>query len=247
MLKKHNAKKKLIYASLAITAILVIVIFLLHPTPICPRCVRLSSNTTHEKEKPQKAFSDLVDKLDKLGYYQYTAPAKLAKTKAECKKAGYIYGWNNTKRDYFADAEELTEAGVVNFIIAVKPFLKLQGVNIDSVKHNYPDIKSFDCLTYEEQLKLIPKKYIVTVNGKEFIIWTQKEVDNKKLDIWQLSTERTLGIINYFLKKANSKERAFQLYEGNEQIIIFLTNEMAKLIYASKYIAPNDKPIMTFR
>ena len=196
-----------------------------------------------KKGKQNKEFSDLIDKLDKLGYYRYTESSKHAKIKAECKEAGYIYGWDDTKRDYFADAEELTGAGVVNFINEVKPFLKLQGVKIDSVKHNFPNEEYLERFTYEEQIKIIPKRYIVTVNGKEFIIWTEKETKNKEFDIWQHSTERTLDIINFLLKEANSKERAFQLFGGNEQKIIFLTNEMAKLIYASKYIDKNDKPV----
>src|SRR5262245_49504696 len=70
-----------------------------------------------------KTLEDLLKELESLGFYQYTTPEIISKNETEALATGNIWGDEDVKRLWLADAEDLAEGGVKQFLEEMKPFL----------------------------------------------------------------------------------------------------------------------------
>jgi hypothetical protein len=172
-----------------------------------------------------KDWLRLIDALEALGLYSHTSPQRLADVKAEAAKTRYLFGWEDTQRDYAADAEELAEGNVADFVRDVSPFLNREGVRIEALDQDFE----------------IGGAYSVTVNGAVHEMYSEAECHTN--DIWLLSTKRAFAMVNEWLAKSGSAERVFALYGGNDLRAIFLTPQMHEAIVASGLLAPSEIPV----
>ncbi|AFH61084.1 hypothetical protein ACVNS2_10555 [Paenibacillus caseinilyticus] len=174
----------------------------------------------------QKSYnvSPLVEKLDAIGYYNLVTDEKKAALKQAAVTEQFIYGWEETGRVFFADAEMLAEGFLVEFIEEIDPFLDRQGVKFtqieDTVKNN--------------------GDYVLIVNGEEHLILTDKE--RREGQDWELATERSFKMINQYLRQNGSKEQIYSLYGGNDLTAVFLTDEMYEAIMSYSDMPEYDKP-----
>ncbi len=96
------------------------------------------------------------------------------------------------RRIYFADAEELAEQGVCDFLREISPVLSQEGVQIRSLS---------DEANWDGQGKYI---YYVWVNEVRLQVFDEPQGEK---DIWGLAHKRTVEIINRLLASAGSSER----------------------------------------
>ena len=169
------------------------------------------------------AFEAFLIRLDQLGFFRYVAGEISAKIKAAALQDRNIYIFD-TRRLYFADAEDLAEGGVRKFIEDIQPFLVEQGVRIAIVEEDNSD-----------------KGYWVTVNDVIYEMYSEEELGTT--DIWVLTTVRAFILINQLLAKAGSREQVYMLYGGNDCIALFLTPEMYQLIKDSPFFPAREKPL----
>jgi len=183
-----------------------------------------SSKTTNKlvKKNVKPDLSSLLKKLDELGYYKYIDSSQIERVKNISLDAGYVFGWEDSGRDFSADAENLAEGGIPEFYNEIRNFLKKQNVDI-SVYDDFSD-----------------KGYTIKINGKNYVIYDEKEL--KSENIWEVSTIRSFSIINSLLKESNSKERLYTLYGGNDLRAVFLTEEMYRVIIESNILPEKELP-----
>ncbi len=167
-------------------------------------------------------ISNLLNKLEELGYYKYIDSSQIDEVKKNSLDAGYVFGWEESGRDFLEDAESLAEGGISEFYDRIKEFLKKQNIDIN------------------ESEEFSDKGYKISVNGWDYVIYTEDEL--KSQNIWELSTLRSFSIINNLLKLSNSNERIYILYGGNDLRAIFLTDEMYKIIIESGVLPENELP-----
>ena len=158
----------------------------------------------------------VVDRLQSLGYLKYVDPQGIPAVRAQMEDSidrGFLdTEWDDDsvsadRRSYPADAEELAEGNfgeVLNLMTAV---LHREGVRLDSVEDDFTE-----------------DHYSVIVNAAPHVIWSRAEVSNRNL--WAIATRRCLELVNGLLQKANSAERLWGVYGGNDGRFLFLTPEM---------------------
>lgn len=172
---------------------------------------------------PKDSLEMLLSKLEALGYYKFIEKTEIDRVKAESLKAGYIFGWEESARDYMSDAEDLAEGGIGEFLETIRPFLEKQNIELNVGNEDFSD-----------------KGYIIEINGFKYEIYSEDELNSE--DLWELSTNRSFAIVNKLLTEANSNERIYILYGGNDLRAIFLTDEMYKLINNDQELSDGEKP-----
>jgi hypothetical protein len=169
----------------------------------------------------------LLDALEAQGYYRYIHPSNIAHVKQEALTSGYLFGWEETKRVYNADSEDLTEGFTWSFLEEITPFLQTLGVPRVEVSHVFDN----------------DVDHTVTVNGTTYTICTVEEEQQLSVDqLWPIGTERALTIVNDLLEAAGSAERVYQLFDGNDTHAIFLTPQLYDLIIQSAVLPPDWLP-----
>jgi hypothetical protein len=166
----------------------------------------------------------LIDALEAMGFYSHTPREQVARVKAEAATSAYLFG-SDTRRDYDADAEELAEGNVADFVRDLSAFLDREGVRIESLDQDFE----------------IGGGYSVTVSGTRYEMYSREECETG--DIWLLTAKRAIAMVNDLLITAQSNERVFALYGGNDLRAIFLTPQMHELIVASGLLAPTEIPV----
>src|SRR5688500_13576579 len=97
--------------------------------------------------------------------YRLSAPPLVKKAQAESLRTGYLYT-EGTNRDFMADAEDLAEGGVKDFLETIKPFLEKEGVIIDRVSQDFE----------------MDGGYSISIEGERFTIYTEPERNAE--DVW---------------------------------------------------------------
>ncbi|MBB3111834.1 hypothetical protein FHS18_003902 [Paenibacillus phyllosphaerae] len=169
-------------------------------------------------------ITPLITEFERLGYYKYTDADQLPAVKKDSISAGYVFGWEETNRDFHADAEDLAEGGVGQFLQQIEPFLTKENVPLTNIRER---IEGYD--------------YEIEVNGKGYIMYDLE--DQEKEDIWELTTKRAFAMVNELLQQATSEARVYALYGGNDQRAVFLTTEMFALVQNTDLIEESEKPI----
>ena len=170
-----------------------------------------------------KQMKSMLIELEALGFYKHTGHQFVDELKEKSIKTGYLF-WDETERIYKSDAEDLAEGFIGDFFNEIAPFLIKEGVIIESYEQSHTGD------TYE-----------IVINHRKFLIWND-EIDSH-LDEWELATNRTFSVVNLLLQEAESKERLYSLYGGNDLFAIFLTEEMYETIKKSKLIKETEKPL----
>jgi hypothetical protein len=117
-------------------------------------------------------------------------------------------------RSYPADNENLAEGDIGVTILLMKSVLEQEGVKLKSVEDEFGGTEDGP----EDE------GYRVVINGEPHEIYESEAVSSA--DIWILSLERLLQIVNGLLEDAGSHERLYGMYGGNDGRVILLTPEM---------------------
>jgi hypothetical protein len=130
------------------------------------------------------------------------------------------------RRFYHADAEDLAEQGVCDFINGMRPILECEGVQIESLRD---DVK-----------RPVPHEYIYTVwvNEQEYRICDTTQGEE---DCWCFAHKRTIEIINSLLIDAGSQERVYGVASGNGAGIVLLSDELHAYI---RSLYENDPSVL---
>jgi hypothetical protein len=129
-----------------------------------------------------------------------------------------------------ADAEDLAEGGVGQFLREIAPFLATQKVTLPAIE----DATSED-------------GYTVRVGGASYQIYDAEELERDSSGeegglIWGLSSVRGFRIADELLTAAGSAERAYAVNGGNDLFVMFLTPELHQVIMNHPDASRRDGP-----
>jgi hypothetical protein len=154
----------------------------------------------------------LLAELETLGLFRYTIPKDLEASREAILQEGCAGIVKVRGRLFPADAEELAEGGVSTFLADVTSFLEDQGVAVPALEDALG--QEYDLLAGEERIP----------------IWTraefQRELAGEPGLGWGLSSTRTVQILNDWLERAESAERAYGVNSGKNFTVFFLTSEL---------------------
>jgi hypothetical protein len=155
----------------------------------------------------------LFDRLDRVGFFDF------CKRKAGARRKFLDQGWkllidDSIRRVFMADAEDLAEGGVGDFLREAKPFLDAVGVKPRKVRDD-----------------LRADGYDVWIDGKCFPILIPEDFDQDAPGhIWGIATYRASVVLNLLLKRLGRKELAYSMSGGNEHSFVFIAPEMHALL-----------------
>lgn len=84
--------------------------------------------------------------------------------------------------------------------------------------------------------------YTIFINKEEVILYSQHDLEN--YTFWDVAPRRFFSKINELLKKQNSNEKFFLLYEGNDLHVILLTEKQFKIICEKYEYNKRDIPYL---
>jgi len=156
--------------------------------------------------------TEFVDRIDSLGFFEYVEPSRLEGAKHEIQENGWVGVFGESGRVFNADAENLAEGGVGEFLSELTSFLEQQEVHISRVEDLVRD-----------------DEYKVLVGGQEHLIWNADELSRAETELgllWGMATVRTFALVNARLTQAGSSERLYAVYGGNDLLGFFLTEKL---------------------
>ncbi|RXR32636.1 hypothetical protein EQG68_07350 [Flavobacterium piscinae] len=109
------------------------------------------------------------------------------------------------------DAEELAEFSFDFFLPNLNKVLKKRSFEIS--------IRKSDQIEFNNT---------IFINEEEIMLYSQYDIEN--YTFWDVAPRRFFSKINELLKKHNSNEKFFLLYEGNDLHVILLTENQFKII-----------------
>lgn len=171
------------------------------------------------------SMSALLDRLESLGFYKYASTDATAAARSRAAGTAFIFGDEAMGRAFHADAEDLAEAGVGEFLKEIEPALKARGVK---------------ALTVTENPEAEDGGYRVTINGRSYEMYSGSELASGNL--WQLTVERAFAAVNHLLANAGSNERIYWLYGGNDNLAVFLTEAQHGAIVESGLLDAREIP-----
>jgi hypothetical protein len=165
-----------------------------------------------KKKRLDPGIEALIAELEAKDHFKYAEAEKVPGLKDEMRSHCYPFPYD-LGRQFFADAEDLAEGGVANFLNEIGPFLRRQGVQFGEAS---------------DQMDEEGDGYWVTVNGQRYRMATAEELD---LPPWEIVTANCFSLVDELLIKASSDERVYCLYfGGNEQSAVFLTPQLEEII-----------------
>ena len=169
-------------------------------------------------------IEELMDRLEALGFYRHESLEAVEDAKKLAIDCRWPFAGELKRGPHFADAEELAEGFVCELLSNVDEFLELNGVKIEHADDDFGETS-----------------YTVHVNDEKFMMYTKEELESGA-ELWDLSTRRTVAMLNHLLAAAGSPERCYLLYSGNDAEVIFLTPEMHAAIADCEELAERDRP-----
>lgn len=184
-------------------------------------------------KKKKSNGTEIVNKLEKLNFFNLTEKSDLNDEKEELARA---YNENNffegalrgetleflDNRFYFIDSEELFKVGgLINYLKTVKPvFEKLD------LKLNYSNEKSFQNEKHW--------RHTIELNSREYIAFD----NNFSKQDWNIAYVMFIEMLNEELEIQNSEERFYPISSQNDGRMVLLTKKQFEFI---KENYPNDK------
>jgi hypothetical protein len=159
-------------------------------------------STPSTSEKP---FEALIDALEKADFFACANPEDIPRLKEEMAENRWPFPFESG-REFFADAEELSEQGVIAFLNELKPFLAKRGVTWSSLA---------------DEMDEDVAGYSILIDGGRYSMCSAQELN---LPPWEKVSARAFALVDALLYQAGAEERMYCLYfGGNEQAAIFLT------------------------
>jgi hypothetical protein len=167
-----------------------------------------------KKKKPRDpAIEALIAELKAADYFIYAVPEKVPALKDEMKLRSYPFPFDSG-REFLADAEDLAEGGVAEFLNEIGLFLRRQGVQISKAT--------------KDEMHEEGEGYWVTVNGHRHRMATAQEC---QLPPWEIVSANCFSLVDKLLTEAGSGERIYCLYfGGNDQKAVFLNARHEEII-----------------
>ncbi len=171
-------------------------------------------------------------KLEDAGYFKGLPPEKAQTLKDYFDQKGWDGIFADSHRFFQADAEDLAEGGVGEFIRGLEPFLTAQGVRLPQIEDDAS-----------------ANGYVVRVGDAPHRIYGESEIERETSSeqpglVWGLSMVRSFGIVNELLEEAKSPERLYAIYGGNDLVAYFLTPELFQIIKEHPNASLKDLPYM---
>ncbi len=179
---------------------------------------------------PSRRRSEFADRLEALGFFNYAPPADLASLKHDFRESGWAAVFGETGRLFNADAENLAEGGVGEFLREIEPFLNGQRISLNQVEDEFGE-----------------RGYGITVNGKRYKIYDISELKRRSEQlglIWGLSGARAFAIVNGLLEGTGSEERLHAVNGGNDLFGFFLTPRLRETICDYPGVKPEGRPYL---
>src|SRR5579862_10832 len=183
-----------------------------------------------DESRLRARLSEFADRLEGLGFFRYALPEAVASLKHDFQGSRWAAVFGETGRLFRADAEDLTEGGVGDFLRLIEPFLKGQGISLNQVED---DVSEQD--------------YSVMVNGRRHKIYDADEVQRREKQLgllWGLSGARAFAIVNGLLKGAGSEERLYAVNGGNDLEGFFLNPALREAICRYPGVRPGGRPYL---
>lgn len=201
-----------------------------------------------------------VDRLLEAGFFRNVPPIRLAEVVAETRSRDFAFASDDAHRLFHADAEDLAEQGVRDFLGTVVPFLMKEGVQarvefrpMPSRTHSGSEpalIGPDGWLDPDGPLPRVENLSVSVRAGDPLSAVTERAQDDGYVvligerawavwnesnaeDSWTAATTCTLALLNALLTGHGSRERAFALYGGNDLHVAFVTPEQAAIINAA--------------
>jgi hypothetical protein len=178
--------------------------------------------------QPPEGHQQLLADLEALGFFRYTEPEALEGFQKAILEQGWPGIFGESGRLFFADAEDLAEGGVSGFLSEVTPFLQGQGVTMPAIEDDFGE------------------SYVLLAGEEKFPIWTreesQRELAGERGLCWGLSAARTVQILNGWLERVESPERAYGVNGGNDFMVFFLTSELCSRIQRDPEASAENGP-----
>lgn len=174
---------------------------------------------------------DVINNLEKLGYFKYTAPARVAELKAEMIKGYDSYKILSTITDdetllpfdyrmYFCDGEALFEiGGLEEYLTYAKHAFERRGLKLE-----------WSNIISEEKGK--NWNHRITVNGKEYVAFSGR---TDRMNVWGLAQLNFYRLVNDQLELQGSDDRLYPISGGEDGQFVFLSKELFNYISATFY------------
>ena len=187
------------------------------------------------RRKPSAEDVQLANDLEARGFFRYLDPKDAERAKAAIAKDGIGAIWRvETGRFVLgADAEDLAEGGIVDWLEELRTTLERMRAQIDE------DVTQ----EFEES------RYVVHAGGRDYTIYDLEGADGAAAEdgalLWGLSWSRAFGLLNDLLEQAGSGERA---YAGTDVGVWLLTPELHEALVAvlgsdrERPYVPNEQP-----
>jgi|RhiMethySRZTD1v2_1073278.scaffolds.fasta_scaffold07808_2 hypothetical protein len=173
---------------------------------------------------------EFANRLHNLGYFKGLDPQETIVVRDEILTRGWSGIFSNSYRVYSADAEELAEGGIGEFIARVAPFLIAEGVTIPEIEED----SSAD-------------GYLVWVGNERNVIYEAADLERDGTGaaaglVWGLSMARGFRLVSALLADAGSEETVYAVNGGNDLFAFFLTPALHRLIIEHPDASPLDAP-----
>ncbi|MBK1791955.1 hypothetical protein [Persicirhabdus sediminis] len=225
-----------------------------------------SPSPDSDKKMHSEAFAKVVNELEASGYFSHLAPDKQISVKKYLIEAGYFFP-EETERVFSADAEDLAEIGVFEFIGQISPALAARGVYLPTREQALRPMRKLDEST-GEVITYTPTRLVLDDtlpdDGDVNYLRPCKESPNRDSEvyevqigrhtqliisdsfpselIWEAAINHTIIFLNKLLEDANSEDRAYGLYADNDAHIVLLSPQQFTLIQKGNLIPDGEKP-----
>ncbi len=155
-----------------------------------------------------------LDRLEALGFYQYTPIENIARAKAYAEETGLLFKYVPERSLGDPDFEEIDEGKADEFLHQVLPILSLRGVTIKQIESDF----------YQSD----PRTYALILDGLRHVLFrTSQDPAQPETEPPDLSL---INLLNARLKEAGSQDRIYFGAEvtGNPncQSLVLLTPAM---------------------
>jgi hypothetical protein len=183
-------------------------------------CNQNTETQDRDMQKPdrEKYAIDLINNE----FLEYADSSRVDTLKIQLKNSFDIYD-AETFRIARIDAEELSEFSFDFFLPGLNKILAKRGVRLSAQKLNEKE-----------------NSHDVLINGHTINLYTEEELNSGKF--WNSASRNFFRELNKILKGANSNERFYLLYGGNDLHAILLTEKQFSIITEYQKNDPREAP-----
>lgn len=171
-----------------------------------------------------------ITKLRELGFFKGLSSEEISDCERDLQSLGWAGIFSNSYRLYAADAEDLAEGGITDFVSTISGFLTNEGIQLPRIESDFT-----------------PDGYKVAIGNELVEIYglsdLERDADGTESGlVWGLAAARAFRLVNQLLIAANSPERMYAVNGGNDLYGFFLTEELRRLIMDHPQAVASDGP-----